>query len=102
MIPAEIRKWLAFGSGIGIQIAGPHGSESLHIAAARVRPNGARLLDRFTISDFPHRPAGAWGTDYNAFVRKLDLRYVAATVLLPRQDVIVRQLTLPGVSDRDL
>jgi len=102
MIPAELKKWLAFGSGIGIQIAGPHGSESLHVVAARVRPNGARLIERLTIEDFPHQAAGVWGTEYAAFVRKADLRHVAATVVLPRQDVIVRQLTLPGVSDKDL
>ena len=44
MIPAQLKKWLAFGSGIGIEIAGPRGSESLHITAVRVRPNGARVL----------------------------------------------------------
>jgi len=98
----ELRRWAAFGSGIGIQIAGPHGSESLHLAAVRVRPNGVRVLDRLTIENFSHQPAGVWGTDYAAFIRKFDLRHVPATVLLPRQDVIVRQLALPGVSDKDL
>jgi Tfp pilus assembly protein PilN len=102
MIPSELKRWAAFGSGIGIQIAGPHGAESLHVAAARVRPNGARLLEKLTIEDFPHQPAGVWGTEYGAFVRKLDLRHVAATVLLPRQDVMARQIALPGVSDKDL
>jgi Tfp pilus assembly protein PilN len=102
MIPQSLKRWTAFGSGLGIQIAGPHGSESLHIAAARLRPNGARVVDRLTITDFPHQAAGVWGTEVAAFVRKVDLRYVAATVMLPRQDVIVRQLSLPGVSDRDL
>lgn len=102
MIPIELRKWTAFGTGIGIQIAGPHGSESLHIAAVRLRPHGAHLIDRLTIEDFPHQPAGVWGTEYASFIRKSDLRHVGATVLLPRQDVIVRQLSLPGVSDKDL
>src|SRR5579871_3162667 len=102
MIPVELKKWVAFGGGIGIQIAGPHGSESLHIAAARVRPTGARVVESLTIADFPHQAAGVWGTEYAAFVRRVDLRYVAATVLLPRQDVIVRQIVLPGVSDKDL
>jgi len=102
MIPSEVKRWAAFGSGIGIQIAGPHGSESLHVAAARVRPNGARLLEKLSLENFAHQPAGVWGTEYGAFVRKLDLRHVAATVLLPRQDVIARQIALPGVSDKDL
>lgn len=102
MIPAELKKWLAFGTGIGIEIAGPHGSESLHAAIARVRPNGARLIDSLTIADFPNQPASVWGTDYNAFLRKHGLQQSVATVLLPRQDVIVRQLSMLGVSDKDL
>lgn len=102
MIPAPLKKWFAFGSGIGIEIAGPHGSESLHITAVRVRPNGARVLSRLDIEDFPHQPAGVWGTEYANFARKLGLRHVGTTVILPRRDVIVRQLSLPGVSDKDL
>ncbi|HML17307.1 MAG TPA: hypothetical protein VK419_09785 [Bryobacteraceae bacterium] len=102
MIPAEIKKWLAFGTGIGIEIAGPHGAETLHIAAVRVRPSGARLIGRLTIANFPDQPAGVWGTEYNAFLRKHGLQQTIATVLLPRQDVIVRQLSMAGVSDKDL
>ena len=102
MIAAPFKKWLAIGSGIGIEISGPHGSESLHITAVRVRPNGARVLARLDIEDFPHQPAGTWGADYSRFARKSSLRHVAATVILPRQDVIVRQLSLPGVSNNDL
>jgi hypothetical protein len=100
--PASIRKWVAFGGGLGIQISGPRGAESLHVAAVRVRPSGARVLGQFTIEDFPHQAAGVWGTDYAAFARKLGLGHVGATVLLPRQDVIVRTLALPGVADSDL
>jgi Tfp pilus assembly protein PilN len=102
MIPAVLKKFAAFGSGIGIEIAGPRGSESLRITAVRVRPAGVRVLGRLTIEDFPHQPAGVWGSDYAAFLRKLDLRHVPATVLVPRQDVILRQLSLPGVGDKDL
>jgi len=102
MIPPAWRKWLAFGSGVGIEIEGPHGAESLHVAAVRVRPQGARVLGGFTIEDFPHQAAGAWGADYNAFLRKLKLKHLVATVLLPRHEMIVRQITLPGVADKDL
>lgn len=102
MTPASIRKWVAFGGGLGIQITGPRGAESLHIAAVRVRPSGARVLGQFTIENFPHQAAGVWGTDYAAFARKLGLAHVGATVILPRQDVIVRTLALPGVADSDL
>jgi Tfp pilus assembly protein PilN len=102
MIPAGVRKWLAFGSGVGIEIFGPHGSESLRICAVRVRPSGARIVGGFTIEDVTHQPAGIWGTDYAAFLRRLGLRHLVATVLLPRQDLIVRQINLPGVADQDL
>jgi Tfp pilus assembly protein PilN len=102
VISRSIRKWFALGNGAGIEISGPPGEESLHVLAARVRPSGARVLGRLTIQDFPHQPAATWGTDYSAFLRKLGIRHVAATVLLPRREVIVRTLTLPGVSDKDL
>jgi len=97
-----LKKWIAFGSGVGIQIVGPRGSESLRITAARVRPTGARLAGSLTIEDFPHQPAGVWGTGYAAFLRRLGLRHAVATVLLPRASVIVRPLALPGVSNQDL
>ena len=102
MIPAVLKKFAAFGSGIGIEIAGPRGSESLRITAVRVRPTGAKVTGRLTIENFPHQPAGVWGAEYAALARKLDLRHVPATVLLPRQDVILRQISLPGVGDKDL
>ena len=102
MIPAGLRKWSAIGSGVGLQIAGPRGSESLRITAVRVRPSGARVLGGFTVEDFQHQPAEAWGADYAAFLGKLGIRHVAASVVLPRHEVIIRQLSLPGVSGKDL
>jgi len=102
MIHADFKKWFAFGSGIGIEVAESQAVESLHITAVRVRPTGVRVTGRLNVEDFHHQAAGVWGADYAAFVRKLDLRSVAATVVLPRRDVIVRQLSLPGVSDKDL
>ena len=102
MIPAELKPLIAFGSGLGIEITGSRGAESLRIAAVRVRPTGARLTGKLSIEDFPHQPAGVWGTEYAEFVRKLDLRHVPAVVLMPRQDVILRELAMPGVADKDL
>jgi hypothetical protein len=102
LVPGEIWPWLAFGSGVGIEIAGPAGAESLRISAARVRPGQSRELGTFAVADASHHAAGVWGTEYAAFLRKLDLTHAAATVVLPRRDVIVRQLALPGVSDKDL
>jgi Tfp pilus assembly protein PilN len=102
VIPGGIRKWAAIGSGAGLEIVGPRGSESLRISAVRVRPQGARVLGGFTVEDFQHQPAGSWGADYAAFLGKLGIRHVAANVVLPRHEVIIRQLSMPGVSGKDL
>ncbi len=102
MIPASLRKYLAFGSGVGIEITGPRGAETLRISAVRVRPNGARVLGGFSIENAAQQPAAEWGQIYSAFVKKLGLSHVVATVLVPREDVILRQVSVPGVSDKDL
>ena len=102
LIPAEALRWLAFGGGVGIEIRGPAGSESLRIAAARIRPGGARELGTLSIADASHQAAGVWGSEYAVFLRKAGLSHVAATVILPRRDVILRPLVLPGVPDKDL
>jgi hypothetical protein len=101
LIPDELRHWLAFGSGVGIEISGLHGAESLHAAAARVRPGRAIVLDTLAI-EFLSQSASVWGTEYAVFLRKHGMGRAAATVVLPRRDVIVRHLALPGVSDNDL
>ncbi len=102
MIPAALKKAAAFGTGVGIQITGPPGAESLHIAAVRVRPGGARLLDSLVIEDFRRQPAAEWGAAYAAFLRKRGLGHCSAVVLLPRADVILRPIPMPGVSNKDL
>ena len=93
-----LKKWFAFGSGIGIEIH----ADSMRVASVRVRPNGAKVSGGFVIEDYPNQPAADWGAVYNAFAGRQGLRHVAATVLLPRNEVIVRQLALPGVSSKDL
>ena len=102
MIPASLKRILALGSGVGIQVVGPRGAESLRIAAVRVRPNGVRLIDALQIDDFRRQPAAEWGAAYAAFLRKHALSHASAVVLLPRTDVILRPVALPGVSKADL
>jgi Tfp pilus assembly protein PilN len=102
MIPASVRKFLAFGSGVGIEITGPRGAETLRVSAVRVRPTGARVLGGFSIENAAQQPAAEWGQAYSGFVKKLGLKHIVATVLVPREDVILRQVTVPGVSDKDL
>src|ERR1700692_129218 len=102
LIPEGLKKWLVFGHGVGIEVVGPHGGESLRVTAVRVYPGGARVVGTLSIEDAMHHAAGVWGTEYAAFVRKHGCAHVAATVLLPRRDVRVRQVALPGVTDKDL
>ncbi len=98
MTTIDFAKWLAIGTGIGIEI----GSQDLTVTVVRVRPNGARVLGELTIPRFREQPAADWGAAYAGFLQKLGVRHLAATILLPRDEVTVRQISLPGVTDKDL
>ena len=93
-----LRQLLAVGTGAGIQIAGA----DLEVAVAKVRPTGVQVLGRTSIPRFRERPAAQWGAEYTAFLAKLGAPHVSATVLLPRPEVIVRQISLRGVEAKDL
>jgi hypothetical protein len=92
------RKWLAFGTGVGIEM----GREDLVVSVVRLRPTGVRVLGGLTIPRFREQPAAEWGEKYASFLQKLGAQHLAATILLPRDEVTVRQVLLPGVSDKDL
>jgi len=98
MIAADFKKWLAIGSGIGIEIAG----EDLTVTVVRVRPSGVSVLGELAIPRFDEQAASEWGANYANFLKKLGVAHLSAAVLLPREEVIVRQVALPGVSDKDL
>jgi hypothetical protein len=98
MSATQYRRWFAIGTGVGIEIDGP----DLDITVVRVRPTGADVLGAMRIESFAARPAAEWGSQYNKFLKQAGGSHLAATVLLPRNDVIVRHLSMPGVSDRDL
>ncbi len=96
---SDLKKWLAVGTGVGVEIgAGGY----LVVNVARVRPSGIKVLGSLTIPQYREQPAAEWGGVYSNFLRKLGHGHLAATVLLPREEVVVRQLQLPGVADRDL
>lgn len=94
----EPRRILAVGAGVGIEI----GVEDLRVVAARVRPAGTSVLGSTVLADFRRRPAGEWGGEYGEFVKRLGAGHLAATAILPRHEVIVRHLMLPGVANRDV
>ena len=94
----DLRKFIAFGSGVGIEISG----KNLEITAVRVRPNGIDVQGTLTIAGFRERRAAEWGREYARFLAEIGGTHLAATVLLPRHETIVRQVALPGVAARDL
>ncbi len=96
--PKDVRKLLEFGSGVGIVI----GAADLEAVVARVRPSGVQVLGRLVIPGFAGRPAAEWGGEYSHFLKSAGAGHLSATVLLPRSEVIVRQLALPGVAARDV
>ncbi|MGB9606338.1 MAG: hypothetical protein ACPL88_10740, partial [Bryobacteraceae bacterium] len=95
---SELRRWIALGTGIGVEL----GARDLRVVAARMRPSGARVLGAALIERFRERPAAEWGAEYAAFLKRAGVSHLPATVLLPRREVIVRVLSLPGVPSRDL
>jgi len=97
-ISKDVRKLLANGSGVGIEI----GAADLEVVAARVRLSRVRVLGRITIANFAGRPADEWGAEYARFLKSAGMNGLSATVLLPRKDVIVRQVALPGVAAKDI
>jgi Tfp pilus assembly protein PilN len=94
----NLRKLLAFGSGVGIEI----GARDLEVVVTRVRAARIEVTGRLTISEYAARPSTEWGAEYAAFLKSAGAGHVSATVLLPRRDVIVRQLALPGVLAKDM
>ncbi len=97
-ISKDLRKLLAFGSGVGIEI----GATDLEVVVARVRLAKVQVLGRLTIPNFAGRPAAEWGAEYSRFLKSLGAGHLSAAVLLPRREIIVRQVPLPGVAPKDI
>lgn len=92
------RKWTAIGTGVGAEIAG----DDLRVAVARVRPGGIDVPGVITIPRFRERPAAEWGAEWAGFLKSFGGKHLAATVVIPREEVIVRELAVPGVKDQDV
>jgi Tfp pilus assembly protein PilN len=97
-ISRDFRKLFAFGSGVGLEI----GATDLEVAITRVRPKKIQVLGRMAIENYASRPAAEWGAEYTRFLKAAGVERLSATVLLPRREVIVRQIALPGVAAKDI
>lgn len=96
-VPPAMRPLLRAGSGAAIAVAG----RDLELCLARVRPRGARLVAAARIENFRERPASEWGAEIAAFLSRHQASHLAAWLVVPRQEVVVRHVRLPGVSDAD-
>lgn len=92
------RKWLAVGTGVALEADGA----DLRALVAKVRPGGVSVLGAHRIAGYAERPAAEWGADLLAFLKSLGMARGPVWLVLPRRDVIVRQLSLPGVERKDL
>jgi Tfp pilus assembly protein PilN len=92
------KKWLVFGTAAGIEI----GDTALNAAIVRGRPDGVTLLASTAIENFRARAASEWGAEFRNFLKKHGQGHLSATVLLPRREVIVRLVSLPGVKPKDI
>jgi len=92
------RKFMAFGSGIGIE-AGAVESRSYGITRAAaestcwIQPPSAITASA---------KAAEWGSEYAHFLKSAGAGHLTATVLIPRRDTIARYVALNGVAHRDM
>ena len=97
--PAISRKLLAFGTGVGMEIGPDRPGGGGGAGAARPGPGAGAADDR----GLRHPSRGGVGRRVRAVsCKRCGRRRASATVLLPRRDVIVRQLSLPGVAAKDM
>lgn len=95
--PKMIKQFQRWGTGCGIEIDGT----ALRVVAVRSRASSLTLLGELTIEDFRARAAEDWGREYSDFLKSHGISHVAATVCLPREEVIVRQIQLPPMSPKE-
>ena len=91
------RRVRKFGTGFGIAIA----NGNLETVIVRSRPSGSAVAASAVIGNFATRPAAEWGAELLGFLSAAGEPHLAATIVLPREEVIVRTVRLPGVAEKD-
>src|SRR3569833_4493137 len=95
---SALRRARIFGTGFGIAIAGAN----LEAVIVRSRPSASAVTASTVITVFSSRPAAEWGSDLLRFLAGAGEPQLAATVVLPREEVIVRTVRLAGVAEKDI
>lgn len=90
--------WLLFGTGLGIAV----GASDMEWTIVRSRPSASRPVASGTVRDFRARPAAEWGAELTRALEAAGERHLVATLLLPREETIVRILHLPGVPENEV
>src|SRR5450631_1640918 len=91
------RKLRIFGTGFGASIA----QGDLQAVIVRSRPSGSHLVESTLIRGFASRPAAEWGSELSSFLATAGEPHLAVTLVLPREEVIVRTVRLAGVAEQD-
>jgi len=91
------RRALLFGTGFGIAVA----NGDLEAVVVRSRPSGSVVVASTAVNNFAARPAAEWGAELLRFLASAGEPHLAATVVLPREEVIVRTVHLAGVAEKD-
>ncbi len=94
----QLKHILRWGAGCGIEVRG----SDLRVVAVKSRPGSFKVLGRIEIADFRSRPPAEWGSEYATLLKDLKLSHLAATVSLPRSEIVVRQLSLPPLNRKEL
>lgn len=94
---AAWRRALLFGTGFGIAVV----DGNMDAVIVRSRPSGSTVVASALIRNFTARPAAEWGAELLRFLASVGEAQLAATVILPRDEVIVRTVRLAGVADKD-
>jgi len=89
---------LTLGAGVGVEIRG----NDLQVALVKSRWKGVVVDGKTTLHDFRRRPAADWGAEYQSFLKSHGFRDLPVTLMLPRQEVIVRLLSLPAPTRAEL
>ena len=88
---------LSFGSGVGLSL----GRRDLRAVIVRIRPSGPSLVAEKVLQGYRERSAVEWGADLRRFLAEHEAERYAAIGLLPRDEVLLRVIALPGLSDED-
>lgn len=93
-----LRKWVAFGTGAGVEIEG----SDLHLAVVRVRPSGTHTIAQHIVENFGEKPASEWGAELTSFLADAGAAGRAVMVVLPSAEVVSRNIAMPGVQKREM